>query len=177
MNAILEFADFRRERKIVEENFVTASDLKPEPCVALVTGGAVLGFDDRVHIDLDRAHTVLSLDEDTTPLRKFQAEVTSASKPYDFAYTFIGPHYGDVVNNTYRGGTSQHPLDNIVCGEWVIKFVYEAIRKSPLLNDSLLIVTWDEHGGFYEHVPPGPTAAPADNSVTSPLNKYGFTFT
>jgi hypothetical protein len=44
MNAILEFAAFRRERKIVEENFVTASDLKPEPCVALVTGGAVLGL-------------------------------------------------------------------------------------------------------------------------------------
>src|SRR5580693_3342878 len=40
MNAILEFAAFRRERKIVEENFVTASDLMPEPCVALVTGGA-----------------------------------------------------------------------------------------------------------------------------------------
>jgi phospholipase C len=37
-------------------------------------------------------------------------------------------------------------------------------------------VTWDEHGGFYEHVPPGPTAAPGDNSLTSPLNKYGCTF-
>jgi hypothetical protein len=48
MNAILEFAAFRRERKIVEEDFVTASDLKAEPCVALVTGGAVLGFDDWV---------------------------------------------------------------------------------------------------------------------------------
>jgi len=71
MNAILEFAAFRRERKIVEENFVTASDLKPEPCVALVTGGAVLGFDDRVYIDLDRAHTVLSLDE----ARQFAAEL------------------------------------------------------------------------------------------------------
>jgi phospholipase C len=115
--------------------------------------------------------------QDTTPLRKFQAEVTSTTKPYDFAYTFIEPHYGDVVNNTYRGGTSQHPLDNIVCGEWVIKFVYEAIRKSPLWNDSLLIVTWDEHGGFYDHLTPGPIVAPGDNSLTSPLNRYGFTFT
>jgi hypothetical protein len=34
-----------------------------QPSVALVTGGAVIGFDDRVHIDLDRSHTVLSPDE------------------------------------------------------------------------------------------------------------------
>jgi hypothetical protein len=30
------------------------------PVVMLVPGGAVLGFDDQVHIDLDRSHTVLS---------------------------------------------------------------------------------------------------------------------
>lgn len=46
-----------------ETNFMTALDLTPKPSVALVTGGAVLGFDDQVHIDLDRAHTVLSPDE------------------------------------------------------------------------------------------------------------------
>jgi phospholipase C len=115
--------------------------------------------------------------QDTTPLRRFQEDVTDASKPYQYAYTFIEPNYGNVLNNTYQGGTSQHPLDNIVCGEWIIKYVYEAIRKSPLWNDSLLIVTWDEHGGFYEHVPPGPTVAPGDNSLTSPLNAFGFTFT
>jgi hypothetical protein len=60
MNAILEPAVFRR-----------AHDLTPEPSVALVTGGAVLGFDDQVHIDLDRAHTVLSPDE----ARRFAAEL------------------------------------------------------------------------------------------------------
>ncbi len=32
-------------------------------CVALVAGGAILGFDGHVHIDLDRSHTVLSPDE------------------------------------------------------------------------------------------------------------------
>jgi hypothetical protein len=32
-------------------------------CVALVAGGAILGFDGYVHIDLDRSHTVLSPDE------------------------------------------------------------------------------------------------------------------
>jgi phospholipase C len=126
-----------------------------------------------------RSHSLLRVFIIFKTLRRCEnsKKKSSASKLYDYAYTFIEPNYGDVVNNTYLGGTSQHPLDNIVCGEWVIKFVYEAIRKSPLSNDSLLIVTWDEHGGFYDHLPPGPIVAPDDNSLTSPLNKYGLTFT
>lgn len=114
---------------------------------------------------------------DTTPLRKFHKEVTSTSTPYEYAYTFIEPNYGDILNSTYQRGTSQHPLDNVVCGEWLIKYVYESIRNSPIWNQSLLIITWDEHGGFYDHQQPGATVAPGDNSTTSPLNKYGFTFT
>jgi hypothetical protein len=40
-------------------------------CVALVIGGAILGFDDLVHIDLDRSHTVLSPND----ARQFAAEL------------------------------------------------------------------------------------------------------
>ena len=71
MNNILEFAVFRRPQTMLETNFIPASDLTPEPSVALVTGGAVLGFDDQVHIDLDRTHTILSPDE----ARRFAAEL------------------------------------------------------------------------------------------------------
>jgi hypothetical protein len=63
MNAILGPASFRRAQKMLDSTFMTSNDLKLEPCVAVVTGGAILGFDDQVHIDLDRAHTVLSPDE------------------------------------------------------------------------------------------------------------------
>jgi hypothetical protein len=54
---------FPQAQKIPETNFVTASNLTPEPSVPLVTGGAILGFDGQVHIGLDCAHTVLSPDE------------------------------------------------------------------------------------------------------------------
>jgi hypothetical protein len=59
--------------------FRRAHDLTPEPSVALVTGGAVLGFDDQVHIDLDRAHTVLSPDE----ARRFAAELKRIADAID----------------------------------------------------------------------------------------------
>jgi phospholipase C len=38
-------------------------------------------------------------------------------------------------------------------GELLIKKVYEILRTSPQWNSSALIVTYDEHGGFYDHSP------------------------
>jgi len=71
MKDILEFAVFRRPQNTLETNFMTALDLKPEPSVSLVAGGAVLAVDDQVHIDLNRSHTVLSPND----ARHFAAEL------------------------------------------------------------------------------------------------------
>jgi phospholipase C len=93
--------------------------------------------------------------------------------------TLIEPNYGDIVSDTYRGGQSQHPLDDVRAGEALIKTTYEALRKSPLWNTSLLIVTWDEHGGFYDHAEavPGGAPTPGDTVVTpGDVNKFGFNF-
>lgn len=96
---------------------------------------------------------------------------------YPVLYTFIEPNYGDVVFNTFRGGTSQHPLDDVTHGEGLIKAVYEALRQSPIWTRSLLILTWDEHGGFYDHVSPPPAVAPGDKIVINGASLFGFTFT
>jgi phospholipase C len=99
------------------------------------------------------------------------------SKDYPYLYTFIEPNYGDVVGNTYTGGTSQHPLDDVTHGERLIKEVYEAIRNSPLWETSLLIITWDEHGGFYDHVLPPAAVPPGDKNVMGgDTNQHGFQF-
>jgi phospholipase C len=92
---------------------------------------------------------------------------------YADRYIFIEPSY-DVLNK-YRHGTSQHPLGDVTLGEALIKQTYEAIRNSPVWNNSLLIITWDEHGGFYDHVLPGATPAPADGAPTT-FNQNGFAF-
>jgi hypothetical protein len=79
METILEFPVVRQAQNILGTNFKSASYLTPEPCVALVTGGAVLGFDDQVHIDLDCAHTVLSPAE----ARYFAAELKRIADAID----------------------------------------------------------------------------------------------
>ncbi|MGA8161086.1 MAG: alkaline phosphatase family protein [Acidobacteriaceae bacterium] len=106
-------------------------------------------------------------------LSDFSADL---QKEYPWAYTFIEPNYGAVAS-TYDGGSSQHPLDGVARGEALIAQVYEGIRNSPLWDESLLIVTYDEHGGFYDHVPPGAVVAPADGGEHSRWNESHFTFT
>jgi phospholipase C len=93
---------------------------------------------------------------------------------YPFSYVFIEPSY-DVAND-YRNGTSQHPLADVNRGEALMKATYEAIRGSAFWESSLLIITWDEHGGFYDHVIPGDAVAPGDTGTDSDHNTNGFTF-
>jgi phospholipase C len=103
----------------------------------------------------------------------FASDVSQAS--YAPAYTFIEPSYGHLWSD-FKCGTSQHPLDDVTRGEGLIKATYEAVRNSPLWRSSLSIITWDEHGGFFDHVAPPPAVAPGDTAPGSAYNQYGFTF-
>ncbi|WP_088310941.1 alkaline phosphatase family protein [Novosphingobium sp. B 225] len=96
---------------------------------------------------------------------------------YPYKFTFIEPNYGDAWDSNFKGGSSQHPVDGLDAGERLIHDVYSKIRKSPVWNNSLLIITYDEHGGFYDHVAPPPAPSPGDGLGSgSPLNSFGFNF-
>jgi len=86
------------------------------------------------------------------------------------SYVFIEPDY-HAFTGKFRGGTSQHPNDDMTRGERLLKEVYESIRSSQHWEKSLLIVTYDEHGGFYDHVVPPATVHPGD-SISSPGNNH-----
>ncbi|WP_205691942.1 alkaline phosphatase family protein [Caulobacter soli] len=107
----------------------------------------------------------------------FSSFASDVQGPYPYAYTFIEPNYGDVTSGDYEGGSSQHPMDSTAGGEGLIKATYEAIRNSPVWNRSLLIITYDEHGGFYDSVAPGPAPPPNDGSPQDlSINSGGFLF-
>jgi phospholipase C len=108
---------------------------------------------------------------DIHPYSNFASDLGQPTFPY--SYVFIEPSY-DVLNE-YKNSTSQHPLTDITLGEGLIQETYEAIRNSVYWNNSALIITWDEHGGFYDHaIPPG-AIAPGDKTQGK-YNRYGFTF-
>jgi hypothetical protein len=57
---------------------------------------------------------------DVNSLTHFAADLQG---PYPYQYTFIEPNYGDITANTYVGGSSQHPMDDVYGGEGLIKAV------------------------------------------------------
>jgi phospholipase C len=92
----------------------------------------------------------------------FRAAAAAGTLP---AYTFLEPDFS-------ANGNSQHPNYDVAAGEQLIHDVYYALRGGPAWNQTLLIVTYDEHGGCYDHVPPPATAVAPDASV----GEFGFDF-
>eukprot|EP01114_Cavostelium_apophysatum_P021828 TRINITY_DN771_c1_g1_i2.p1 TRINITY_DN771_c1_g1~~TRINITY_DN771_c1_g1_i2.p1 ORF type:complete len:480 (+),score=98.93 TRINITY_DN771_c1_g1_i2:130-1569(+) len=87
-------------------------------------------------------------------------------------YSFIEPRYFDYLGKV---ANDQHPQHDVAPGEVLIKKIYEALRASPQWNDSLLIITYDEHGGFYDHVPPPQGHIPNPDGFCSLLPPFNFT--
>ena len=58
------------------------------------------------------------------------------------------------------GTTSQENPQNIVLGEQMMSQVVHAVGSSPDWPRTLLVITYDEGGGYYDHVPPPPALAP-----------------
>ena len=48
-----------------------------------------------------------------------------------------------------------HPPHDVLAGQAFISSIYKMLQDSPDWNDTLLIITYDEHGSFYDHVRPG----------------------
>lgn len=108
----------------------------------------------------------------------FASEINEAD--FGDRFVFIEPKYGahrfDLKGpGDFTCGNSMHPLDDVTAGEQLIKKVDETIRNSPHWERSMLIITFDEHGGFYDHVKPGPAVPPGDLQ-TAAYNQNGFRF-
>jgi len=88
-------------------------------------------------------------------------------------YSFIEPSYFSVPTN--GPANDQHPSHNVEDGELFIKKIYEAIRASPLWSKTAFIVTYDEHGGFFDHVPTPLNGVPnPDGNVSPPPYNFNF---
>ena len=83
-------------------------------------------------------------------------------------YSFIEPNYSDHGNLL---ASDQHPDHNVIAGENFIADVYNHVRASPLWENTLLIVCYDEHGGTFDHVYP-PKIVP--DGVTDPVSGFQF---
>jgi len=86
------------------------------------------------------------------------------------SYTFLEPTYMDTPGNR---PSDQHPPHHLLDGERLIAWVYDALRRNDAVwRQSLLVLLYDEHGGFYDHVPPPPAVSPDAVSLVAPKFKF-----
>jgi phospholipase C len=66
------------------------------------------------------------------------------------------------------GNSSEENPQNVAAGEAFAASVIDAVMSGPGWSKTLLIWTYDEHGGYYDHVPP-PAAVPPDDIAPDTL--------
>lgn len=120
--------------------------------------------------DVPQALTLTRLWEHIEGLRfynEFRDDAANGTLP---AYSFIEPRYFPDLSLP----NDEHPPHVVTLGEQLIADVYNCLRGRPAWTKTLLIVTYDEHGGCYDHVPP-PAAAPPGPVATAPFafDRYG----
>jgi hypothetical protein len=90
-------------------------------------------------------------------------------------YSFITPAF---IGSAQQPINSMHAPADVRPAEKLVADVYNALREQPdVWKKTLLIVVFDEHGGYYDHVPPPPTVSPdgiAGLTVPSYLVPFDF---
>jgi phospholipase C len=97
---------------------------------------------------------------------QFLADCRASALP---DYSFVEPNYSD-----HDGliASDQHPDHHVAEGERFIASIYMAIKSNPLLwSTTALLITYDEHGGIFDHVTPPPCTA--DAPFSAPPDKTG----
>jgi phospholipase C len=87
--------------------------------------------------------------------------------------TWLEPRYFEDFG---KPASDQHPSHDVTEGEKLMKQTYEALRASPIWNDSLLVITYDEHGGFYDHYPTPMNNVPNPDGFVCPDTHPHFEF-
>jgi len=99
----------------------------------------------------------------SVPVAQFFVDCAAGTLP---AVAFVDPQFlGEEEGTT----NDDHPHADIRAGETFLNSIYNAVTRSPNWESTLLVVTFDEWGGFFDHVPP-PTGP-----VTQAEQALGYT--
>jgi phospholipase C len=67
--------------------------------------------------------------------------------------SWIDPNFID-LSILDPNSNDDHPPSDVKAGQALVLELYEALANSPQWEDTVLVIVYDEHGGFYDHVPP-----------------------
>lgn len=112
--------------------------------------------------------------EHGAPAEQFDSDAAAGTLP---AVSFVdAAFFGDLAIQS-----DEHAPTNVQVGQAWVAGKIDALLRSPLWPSSALFLTYDEHGGFYDHVPPPAACIPDDippqlekGDVDEAFDRYGF---
>jgi phospholipase C len=126
-----------------------------------------LGSDARVYSQLPFPLTNVMLPGDIdfpfSDIAAFEAAAAAGTLP---KFSFVEPkfHYED-----------DHPPADVRKGQAFVRRIVEAIAQQNTWSKVVLFITYDEHGGFHDHVPPPAACVPDDvQPATHAFDRLGF---
>lgn len=97
-----------------------------------------------------RPFSATAIDPHFLPLKLFLAQVSGApGVPPLPSVSFVDPNFGlfGIANEN-----DEHPPTDIQRGQAYVSQVVNTIRNGPYWQDTVIFITYDEHGGYYDHV-------------------------
>ena len=120
---------------------------------------------------------------DLHSIQDFRDDVAANRLP---EVVFIEPNYGHIQAGFKKlgrdiGGTPQndeHPPSNVTDGQHFVWDIINTLLSQPgrtVFNESVVFISWDENGGFYDHVKPPPACVPDPfEPCDFKFDRYGF---
>jgi phospholipase C len=103
------------------------------------------------------------------PVDAFFADAAAGTLPN---VSFIDPAFGGEGNGT---SNDDHPLADIRAGEHFLHQIYTAVTNGPGWERTVLVINFDEWGGFFDHVPPPiQPVSPSDIAAGNVDGRLGF---
>ncbi len=93
------------------------------------------------------------------PFASFLSDAAAGTLP---AVSFVDPRFLDEASGS---SSDDHPKADIRAGEQFLNQVYTAVTSSPAWRNTVLVINFDEWGGFFDHVAPG--TAPDVSAATA----------
>jgi DNA/RNA endonuclease G (NUC1)/phospholipase C len=122
--------------------------------------------------DLNEVMQFHALEQTPDTFRRFDRWAQDAASGNIPNYVFICPRFLNSRHGAHgesQPANSQHAPEDVRFADNLIADVYDALAANQeLFGKSALIVTYDEHGGFYDHVAPGATVNPDGQNSPNP---------
>lgn len=139
--------------ELLDENNITWKDYVVDPTPTLLQGSA---FDMFAY---SGSHS-----QNVVPISQYMTDVANGTLP---SVAIIDPGYSNGLDE-HGAADDSAPGGSVQVGSQYVSTLINALMTSTSWKDSVFILTYDEFGGFYDHVPPQPMPPP-DNFTPSDL--------